>query len=322
MKNYIFLLLCVAGISAASCSRNTSSREEVENPTAYACPMQCEGDKTYTEAGKCPVCGMHLKGIESAVERNYSMLIRTESAALAAGQTAQISFRPLLDSDTSSLVPLDEVHDHKIHVVIVSADLSYYQHIHPVYQANGNYTVDFQFPAGGEYIIFSDYIPTGSQSQVDRQTFSVTGQPRAKQQFAEEKLSDVTNGYTLQLQPQNGNFLTNNLNHAGVTITKDGKAVQNLQPVMGALGHLVIISGDGQQYLHVHPNESEGKMDFHMQFTTAGIYRGFFQFQVDDVLQTAQFTIRVKEGAPGEIPDDHGDGSGEHSHEGHGSHSH
>lgn len=27
----------------------------------YYCPMHCEGDKVYEEAGDCPVCGMHLK---------------------------------------------------------------------------------------------------------------------------------------------------------------------------------------------------------------------------------------------------------------------
>ena len=26
----------------------------------YQCPMKCEGDKTYTAAGNCPVCNMHL----------------------------------------------------------------------------------------------------------------------------------------------------------------------------------------------------------------------------------------------------------------------
>lgn len=31
----------------------------------YVCPMKCEGEKTYDEAGKCPVCGMDLKVKES-----------------------------------------------------------------------------------------------------------------------------------------------------------------------------------------------------------------------------------------------------------------
>lgn len=30
------------------------------NDAKYACPMHCEGDKTYNEPGDCPVCGMHL----------------------------------------------------------------------------------------------------------------------------------------------------------------------------------------------------------------------------------------------------------------------
>jgi len=30
----------------------------------FACPMRCEGDKTYDAQGDCPVCGMHLKPVE------------------------------------------------------------------------------------------------------------------------------------------------------------------------------------------------------------------------------------------------------------------
>lgn len=30
----------------------------------YQCPMKCEKEKTYDEQGKCPVCGMKLKGIK------------------------------------------------------------------------------------------------------------------------------------------------------------------------------------------------------------------------------------------------------------------
>ena len=36
----------------------------MELAAAYQCPMNCEGDKTYAEAGKCPVCNMDLKAVE------------------------------------------------------------------------------------------------------------------------------------------------------------------------------------------------------------------------------------------------------------------
>ncbi len=32
---------------------------------SYACPMKCEGNKTYPEPGQCPVCGMHLKEVKT-----------------------------------------------------------------------------------------------------------------------------------------------------------------------------------------------------------------------------------------------------------------
>jgi Cu2+-exporting ATPase len=40
--------------------KETIEVSEPEISSAYYCPMQCEGDKTYSVPGDCPVCGMHL----------------------------------------------------------------------------------------------------------------------------------------------------------------------------------------------------------------------------------------------------------------------
>jgi len=47
---------------------NPSCRCGVDNPHTskdqqeikYKCPMSCEGNKTYTQPGECPVCNMQL----------------------------------------------------------------------------------------------------------------------------------------------------------------------------------------------------------------------------------------------------------------------
>lgn len=41
------------------------------NSEQYYCPMKCEGEKTYTQPGRCPVCGMNLikVGTESTAEQ-------------------------------------------------------------------------------------------------------------------------------------------------------------------------------------------------------------------------------------------------------------
>ncbi|MDQ3018142.1 MAG: hypothetical protein M3R25_15630, partial [Bacteroidota bacterium] len=184
-----------------------------------------------------------------------------------------------------------------------------------------SYVIEETFPAGGEYIIFSDYNPSGGGNQVSRSTWTVNGVSKKPEVFATQKLSDLADGYTVVLKPEAGKFLTNNMIHMGVEVTEKGKPVTNFETVMGAKGHLVVISGDGQRYLHVHPEEVEGKLDLHAQFDQSGMYRAFFQFQTNGKLHTSYFTLDVKEGKAGELNtgDDHG--VGEHQHDA-GSHQH
>lgn len=37
-------------------------------PKVYSCPMKCEGEKTYPQAGKCPVCGMDLTRLKEHMD--------------------------------------------------------------------------------------------------------------------------------------------------------------------------------------------------------------------------------------------------------------
>jgi hypothetical protein len=283
--------------------------------------MKCEGETVYAEPGKCPVCGMDLKAVEGGVvQKPYRMNIVTVPEIPDAGAPVQLVFRPAIIGDDSTDVPLDVVHEEKMHVVIVSEDLGWYTHIHPQYQADGSYTVNQVFPNGGVYIMFADYQPSGAGNQVERQTVAVTGISKVKQTFKDENLSTATDGYIVTLKPSQGKLITNNMLHLGVEVTKDGAPVTNFENIMGAKGHLVIISGDGQKYLHVHPDEVEGKLDLHTQFTDPGLYRAFFQFQTEGVLHTSSFTLNVKEGKAGELPSDHGhshDHSHDHGEEGH-----
>ena len=58
------LLLSIA------CSGNKTEKEgagtHAVSEKKYACPMQCEGEKTYAEASKCPVCKMDLQEVALA----------------------------------------------------------------------------------------------------------------------------------------------------------------------------------------------------------------------------------------------------------------
>ena len=52
-------------IAFTACNSKTSKNTS-EALVVYQCPMQCEGAKTYSEAGSCPICNMDLKPVEKA----------------------------------------------------------------------------------------------------------------------------------------------------------------------------------------------------------------------------------------------------------------
>jgi len=68
----------------------------------------------------------------------------------------------------------------------------------------------------------------------------------------------------------------------------DGSPVRDLQPLMAAGGHCVVIRQDAQTFVHVHPTREvdpswRGGPDvaFETTFPTPGLYKVWGQFQVD-----------------------------------------
>ena len=63
MKNikYFFLLL-ITLVAFMACNTNNSNKSK---EAMYQCPMKCEGDKTYSSEGSCPICKMDLNLVSS-----------------------------------------------------------------------------------------------------------------------------------------------------------------------------------------------------------------------------------------------------------------
>jgi len=78
MKHVRFLLIammavCFSVVANAQVSKTKTAQKAV---AIYQCPMKCEGDKAYTLAGDCPVCGMHLKA--AAKSASYQCPMKCE----------------------------------------------------------------------------------------------------------------------------------------------------------------------------------------------------------------------------------------------------
>ena len=85
----------------------------------------------------------------------------------------------------------------------------------------------------------------------------------------------------------------------GITFTladSAGKPVTDLQPYLGAMGHLVVISSDGKDYVHAHPIEdakASGPVAFMAHFPHVGIYKGWGQFRRADVVHDVPFVVKI-----------------------------
>ena len=66
MKKYILVSTLVMGMfgAFASTSQATQKPTKERKKEEYACPMKCEGKKTYSKKGKCPACTMDLKVVK------------------------------------------------------------------------------------------------------------------------------------------------------------------------------------------------------------------------------------------------------------------
>ncbi|MCI0750267.1 MAG: hypothetical protein L0Y35_00350 [Flammeovirgaceae bacterium] len=316
------LLLIAFFVSCKSKPEEIANTDEI-----YACPMHPE--VTGKKGDECPQCGMKLELVDKAKSSNeYFMAFKAEPA-VEAGKPSMLSFTPSIKGNETEMVPLDVQHDKKMHLIVVSKDLSYFDHIHPEFQSSGAYDIkvlskdenyskgrfanETKFEQGGEYVLFADYLPSGASHQLERIELNVSGTPFHAQKFTTEKTTSTTDGYEVSLVPDGGKFLSQGTMHISGIIKKEGKEIpaDQLENYLAAKAHVVVISEDTQDYLHVHPEVVDGRLDLHTTFGKSGIFRGWLQFQTNGQVHTADFTIHVEEGQAPES--EHGE-SAEHNH--------
>jgi hypothetical protein len=290
---FALLILTSCNSEAAHHSHDKDSTAHVHT---YACPMHPE--VTGKEGDTCPKCGVKLEHSDaSAAKGNYSMQFYSVPSSIQPNQDVKLSFIPKA-AGSSEQVPLEVQHEKKIHLILVSDDLSWFNHIHPEYNADGSYSVNTSFPHPGSYKAFADFKPAGSAAIVEKIQVKVEGQAPAAKTFSGNKFTGSSVNYSFELKPTGGKLVTGALMHIAGIVKKDGKEIDanTLDNYLGAKAHFVVISLNEKEYLHVHPGVSDGQFDLHTNFSKPGIYRGWAQFNADGKIHTIDFTMDVAEG--------------------------
>lgn len=195
-------------------------------------------------------------------------------------------------------VELATIHERKIHLIIVNDALTWFHHIHPVAQPDGTYSISEQFPASGKYWIFADYTPIAAEQTITKIPIIVDGDDTLSYPVFQEKNKAISEDLAVTLL-NSSNLQTNRAEFLDVNINQNGSQLraQDIEPYLGAIAHIIIISKEGKNMLHVHPSTGTNALIHGETFFPApGLYRMWVQFQINDKLHTVDFTFNVKEG--------------------------
>lgn len=223
----------------------------------YTCPMHPEvvSDK----AGSCPKCKMDLVKAGEAFklhEEKYAMTLTTAPATVTASKPVLLKFAPQL-AETKTALALQLAHEQLMHLIIVSADLSTFEHLHPVQQPDGSLTITTAFPHAGYYRVFADVLPkdAGHNQVFDFDVMAEGGTAKPDAPLTLSMESVIDGGYKAALSTSPAALASNTSTALTVSLSKGGKPITDLGKYMGSLAHLVIISEDGKLYLHTHPED-------------------------------------------------------------------
>ncbi|MDQ6606680.1 MAG: hypothetical protein M3Z06_09065 [Actinomycetota bacterium] len=217
-----------------------------------------------------------------------------------AGRPAKLQFR-ITDARGRALRNEFQVESaRRLHFIVVRRDTTIYQHLHPTEAKDGTWSVALTLPQAGVYRAYADFQIAGQKHVLATDLFvpgafvpnalpapSDTGQARLDEtrQLSGERVSLQAPGLKAGVET----LLT-------FTVNRGGRPVSDLQPYLGAKGHLVALREGDLAYLHVHPDPGQvaaNAIQFRSSFPTAGTYRLFLQFQRDAKVRTVVYTLEV-----------------------------
>ncbi|MBD0383162.1 hypothetical protein [Paenibacillus sedimenti] len=259
--------------------------------------MNHEGNNTaIPQAGEMSHGENHGGGDTTAKDDNLKVTWKLTAEKPQSNQNDDLTIQ-VQDKDGKPVQDFEIQHEKLMHLIIVSKDLSYFEHIHPEYKGNGLFTITTKFPNGGDYKLYADFVPKGGEKSVKEHVVTVEGAAphvAALNPDTDKPKAIENKEVTLSFDKlKAGEELTINFNIKNET-TK--QPISNLQPYLGAVGHVVIISEDTGLYLHVHPMDEKATgpdAKFMTTFPKSGTYKIWGQFQHEGKVFTVPFTVKV-----------------------------
>jgi len=218
---------------------------------------------------------------------------------LAVGRQERLGFR-IVGEGGRAVRDFDVEHDRRMHLIVVRRDLTGFQHLHPEMAPDGTWSTSLELTEPGSYRVFADF-KSGGASHTLGADVHVAGPFEPRDLPHPSDRAGTGDGYEVRLTEDDGQLR--------FTVYVGDRRVDDIEPYLGARGHMVALREGDLAFLHVHPEAGEAGHDesgaghhddlaaneiaFAAVFPTAGRYRLYLQFKHDGIVRTAEFTVAV-----------------------------
>lgn len=257
----------------------------------FACPM--DPDIRSKGPGRCTKCGMRLEaGIPEPVE--YPLELRVAPRHAPAGPV-QLEFRVRHPKTGKIVRDFETVHEKLFHLFLVSQDLSFFAHEHPVYRGDGVFRHSTTLPKPGLYRVLCDYYPVGGTPQLTPLTLTTAGYTASIASGIAKHEADLSPKQCENLDVEISLETPRPIAGKKTFLFFRFNPQDGIEPYLGAWGHMLAVSDDLIDMVHAHPSFAEGKppVQFDVFFPREAVYRIWVQFQRKGVVNTAAFTVPV-----------------------------
>jgi hypothetical protein len=287
----VAILIAVTWSASPSADR---TQRDAGRLNAFWCPMHPEIRSP--DPGRCPLCSMELVRIPPVAHGAYELAV-TQIARDSGKGTQGLRIQIRHPTTAQPVTAFADVHERTLHLFIIGRDLAYFAHLHPVKTDRG-----FELPVAldpGAYVLVADFVPADGAPQLVQRAIVTPGSdasPFATHEVKPDHSDKVVDGIRISLaaavKPQRESVLRFTLrDHAS------GEALTDLEPYLGAAGHLMIVNPDLTVAIHGHPEgQTTAGPDvvFAPVFPGPGLYKLWAQFQRQGKVVTAPFVVEVR----------------------------
>jgi YHS domain-containing protein len=288
-------------------------KHKLGNKSFYFCSQQCV-ERFKAAPAKYEKLAAQL---EKQDLHEYTVDLETSPSPVA-GQPVELAFAVRYKQDGKLVRDFEVIHERLFHLIMVTEDLSWFEHQHPVRGEDGIFRFSWKFPRPGRYTLYADFTPADGDNQVKPLPLAIGGGPGRPHPLTPDRartkqIGDLTVHLRVHPEPlrmEKQALLTYTLRD------RRGRPVRDMQPFIGAPGHLLAISQDGKEMVHTHsiagstaPPMEKGAIhvtpamatekgpafSFKLTLPNGGLYKTWAQFMRGNKVVTVPFTFDVQE---------------------------